>query len=54
MTLPTLETYKKDKIKMLQDDFWIPLTNEQIEHMYGLQSEMRVDAYARQLILERR
>lgn len=51
--LQTLEKYKADKIKMLQNDFWIPLTEEQIEHINSLPSEMRVDAYARELMRKR-
>lgn len=53
MTLPTLEKYKAQKIEMLQRDFGIPMTEEQIEHMNGLVSEMRVDAYARDLMRAR-
>ena len=51
--MTTLKQYKEQKIKMLQDDFWIPLTAEQIEHMNSLPSEMRVDAYARDLMRKR-
>ena len=51
--MTTLKQYKEQKIKMLQDDFWIPLTEEQIEHMHSLPSEMRVDAYARDLMRKR-
>ena len=51
--LQTLEKYKADKITMLQRDFGIPMTEEQIEHMNSLVSEMRVDAYARELMRKR-
>lgn len=51
-TLPTLEEYKEEKIKTL-GELAIVLKPEQIEHMNSLPSEMQVDAYARQLIMER-
>lgn len=52
-TLPTLKQYKEQKIDMLRNDFWIPLTEDEIEHMNSLPSEMRVDAYARDLMRKR-
>jgi hypothetical protein len=52
-TLPTLNQYKEQKIKMLRRDFGIPMTEDEIEHMHSLPSEMRVDAYARDLMNKR-
>jgi hypothetical protein len=52
-TLPTLQQYKEQKIDMLRNDFWIVLTEEQVEHIYSLPSEMRVDAYARDILNKR-
>ena len=53
MALQTLEKYKAQKIEMLQRDFGVPMTDEQIEYMNNLISEMRVDAYARDLMRKR-
>ena len=52
-TLPTLKRYKADKIKMLERDFAIRLKPEEKEYINNLPSEIRVDAYARQLIMAR-
>ena len=46
----SLPQYKKNKIKILQRDFCIPLTSEEIEHMKSLTSETSVDRYARELM----
>ena len=51
--LPTLKTYKKNKIKMLERDFAILLKPEQIEHINELKSEIQVDQYARTIIMSR-
>lgn len=46
----SLPQYKNNKIKILQRDFCIPLTSEEIEHMKSLTSETSVDRYARELM----
>lgn len=46
----SLEQYKKNKIKMLERDFCVPLTDEQREIINGLSSEIAVDRYSRQLL----
>lgn len=52
-TLPILKRYKEEKIKMLEREFCLLMTDEEKEHMNSLTSEIRVDAYARQLIMGR-
>lgn len=52
-TLPTLAEYKEEKIRMLTWDFGVPMTKDEIEYMNSLPSEMRVDAYARDLMTKR-
>lgn len=49
----TLDRYKAEKIRMLRNDFGIPMTEDEIGHMNSLPSEMRVDAYARDLMRKR-
>ena len=46
----TLKQYIKQKIKILQRDFKVFLTDEQIDHMKSLTSEIQVDNYARKLL----
>ena len=49
----SLEKYKANKIKILERDFWVRLTSEEVEHMNSLPSEMRVDAYVHDLLRKR-
>lgn len=46
----SLLEYKKHKIKMLERDFCVSLTDEQREIINGLNSEIAVDRYARKLL----
>lgn len=46
----TLNQYIKQKIKMLQRDFKVYLTDEQMDHIKSLTSEIQVDNYARTLL----
>ena len=46
----TLKQYIRFKIKILQRDFKLILTEEQIDHMKSLTSEIQVDNYARKLL----
>lgn len=48
--LLTLRGYKKRKIDMIKKDFMIPITKSQVDDINGLESENRVDAYARSII----
>lgn len=48
-----LPQYIKEKIKMLDRDFLIRLTSEDIKHFNELKSEIAVDNFAMQLILNR-
>ena len=46
----TLPIYIKQKIKMLERDFFIRLDNSELRHFKELTTEIAVDNYARQLI----
>ena len=48
-----LPQYIKEKIKMLDRDFLIRLTSEDIKHFNELKSEIAVDNFAMQLIFDR-
>ena len=48
-----LPQYIKEKIKMLNRDFLIKLTSEDIAHFNELTSEIAVDNFAMQLIFDR-
>lgn len=48
-----LPRYIKQKIKMLNRDFYIRLTDEDIRHFNELTTEIAVDNFAHQLILDR-
>ena len=45
----TIEEYRKEKLRMLQADFFIRLTEEEINHMNSLEREIDVDHYAHTL-----
>lgn len=49
----TLEDYIKEKLRMLQEDFFIKLTDEEITHMKSLTRDIDVDHYAHDLIMNR-
>ena len=44
-----LETYIKEKIQMLREEFKIRLTKSEIQHMKSLKTEIAVDNYCRSL-----
>lgn len=44
-----METYIKDKIKMLRKEFHIRLTESEIQHMKSLKTEIAVDNFCRSL-----
>ena len=48
-----LDKYKAYKMKILERDFWVRMTDEEIEHMNSLPSEIRVDAYVHDLLRKR-
>lgn len=48
-----LPQYIKAKLKMIQKEFMIKMTAEQIAHMQSLKSEIAVDNYAHDLIFNR-
>lgn len=49
----SLPDYCAEKIRMLEDDFCIDLTYEEIEHFESLQTEADIDAYAHDILVER-
>ena len=46
----SIKTYIKEKLRMLQNDFYINLTEEEIAHMKSLKREIDVDHYAYDII----
>lgn len=46
----TLKQYINQKIRILQRDFKVYLTDEQMDHMKSLTSEIQVDNYAHTLL----
>ena len=49
----SLNAYRKAKIKMLEQEFMIPLKAEEKSHMDTLQTEGAIDRYARTIISSR-
>lgn len=49
----SLKTYRRIKIRMLEEEFYIRLTDSEIDHMNSLTSELEIDAFAHKLILEK-
>lgn len=49
---PTLKDYKREKVRMLTEDFLIRMTADEKEHLYILSNEIQVDNYARKLIMK--
>ena len=48
-----LDMYIQAKIRLLEDEFCIRLTENDISHFRELKTERDVDAYAHQLFMER-
>ena len=48
-----INDYIKKKIKMLEHDFRIHLTEKEIEHLNELKTEISVDNYALSIIMSR-
>jgi len=44
-----INTYKKMKVRMIEKDFMITLTQEQKDHINELQSEIAIDNYCRKI-----
>ena len=51
VTAKTLKAYVKEKIKILERDFCIRLTPEDIRHFNELKTEIAVDNFALSLIM---
>ena len=47
-----LRAYIKTKLKLLKD-FKVALTDDQIEHIWSLDSEVEIDRFAHDLIMKR-
>lgn len=45
--------YINDKIRMLENDFWIRLTKEEKAHFRSLKTECAVDQYAHDIIMKK-
>lgn len=45
-----IKTYIKRKIRMLKEDFYLNLTEEEISHMKSLKRDIDVDHYAHTLL----
>ena len=45
----TLKQYKNEKIRMLTDDFCMKLSEDEIDHIQSLKTEIQVDNYVRTL-----
>ena len=48
-----IKTYIKEKLRMLKEDFYLRLTEEEIAHMKSLKRDIDVDHYATQLIMDK-
>ena len=48
----TVQEYAKYKLKILQKDFLLPLSEVEIERMKSLPNETQMDAYARTLLIK--
>lgn len=46
----SIEAYRKQKIRMLEKEFLIPLTLEEKVHINELETEAAIDRYARTLL----
>ena len=46
----SIKAYIKEKIRMLKEDFYIHLTDEEVAHMKSLKREVDVDHYAWDII----
>ena len=49
----SLKMYINLKLKMLEEDFYLRLTDSERQHMLNLTSQPEVDAFAHRLILEK-
>ena len=49
----TLKQYIESKIRMLTRDFLIELTEEEIDYMHSLTSEVAVDTFAHNIFMTR-
>ena len=46
----TIQEYRKMKIKLLKEDFLVPVTKEQKEHIHTLETEPAIDRYCRTIL----
>ena len=49
----TIADYIKEKIRMLKEDFYIKLTDEEIEKLKSMTRDIDVDHYAHDLIMNK-
>ena len=48
-----IKKYRKEKIKILQEDFLVTLTDDEIAHFNTLEKERQIDNYAREILNSR-
>ena len=48
-----LNRYIREKLSMLQNEFYVQLSESEIEHMQSLTSEDAVDVYACRLLIDK-
>ena len=48
-----LSEYVDNKINMLKNEFYLKLTDDEVDHLNCLKSEYEVDAYAHKLLIEK-
>ena len=49
----SIEEYRYEKIRMLEDDFCIDLSDDELDHFNSLETEGDIDAYAHDILVER-
>jgi hypothetical protein len=48
-----IKTYRNRKLRMLLDEFYLKLTDLEIDHFYALNTHEEIDAYSHQLIIDK-
>lgn len=50
---PSIKYYIKEKIRMIEEEFRIELTEDEKEHFYWLETERDVDQYAHDIFVRK-
>ncbi len=48
-----IKKYRKEKLKILSEDFLVTLTDDEIAHFDALENERQIDNYAREILNSR-